>query len=73
MLFPYDLRKCHIADDGGIKWMTFCKEVSMNAETCKRFFLCPNDTWHRRYEVLRAVFVEQHSMKEVASSSVQSS
>ena len=38
----------------------------MNGQTYERFFLSPNDTWHRRYEVLRAVFVEQHPMKEVA-------
>ena len=38
----------------------------MDGQAYQRFFLAPNDTWHRRYEVLRAVFVEQQSMKDVA-------
>jgi hypothetical protein len=35
---------------------------------CRRFFLKPaaTDTLHRRYEALRAVFVEGRAMQEVA-------
>ncbi len=32
----------------------------------RSFFLEPTDTLHRQYEALRAVFVEQRSMQEVA-------
>ena len=38
----------------------------MNDQVCERFFLSPDDPWHRRYEALRAVFVERCSLKEVA-------
>jgi transposase-like protein len=30
------------------------------------FFLQPTDTWHRRYEALRSIFVERHPLSEVA-------
>lgn len=32
----------------------------------QQFFLEPRDTWHRRYEALRAVFVDRQPMEEVA-------
>ena len=38
----------------------------MNDQVYERFFLSPDDTWHRRYEVLRAVFVERLALKDVA-------
>ena len=31
-----------------------------------QFFLQPTDPWHRRYEVLRALFVDHQSLPEVA-------
>jgi hypothetical protein len=33
---------------------------------CRRFFLEPQQTLHRRYEALRAVFVDQQPQMEVA-------
>jgi hypothetical protein len=33
---------------------------------CLRFFLEPTDTLHRRYEALRAYFVEQCPLQEIA-------
>jgi hypothetical protein len=33
---------------------------------CRRFFLEPNQILHRRYEALRAVFVDQQPQMEVA-------
>jgi hypothetical protein len=36
---------------------------------CLRFFLEPTDTLHRRYEVLRAFFVERHPLKDIAQRS----
>jgi Helix-turn-helix domain len=33
---------------------------------CRRFFLEPTQTLHRRYEALRAVFVDQQPQMEVA-------
>lgn len=33
---------------------------------CRRFFLAPKQTLHRRYEALRAVFVDQQPQLEVA-------
>ena len=33
---------------------------------CRRFFLEPKQTLHRRYEALRAVFVDQQPQREVA-------
>lgn len=38
----------------------------MNATTYDQFFLQPTDTSHRRYEVLRAIFVDQQSISDVA-------
>jgi hypothetical protein len=46
--------------------MTIRTEASMDATTCKDYFLQPQDTWHRRYEVLRAVFVDLQPMQNVA-------
>ena len=34
--------------------------------SCHHFFLHPATTLHRRYEALRAFFVEQRSLKEIA-------
>jgi hypothetical protein len=36
---------------------------------CLRFFLEPTDTLHRRYEALRAYFVERRPLKEIAQQS----
>lgn len=33
---------------------------------CRDFFLQPAETYHRRYEALRAFFVEEGSLKEIA-------
>jgi hypothetical protein len=33
---------------------------------CRHFFLEPTQTLHRRYEALRAVFVDQQPQREVA-------
>jgi hypothetical protein len=38
----------------------------MKDTLCRRFFLEPNQTLHRRYEALRAVFVDQQPQTEVA-------
>jgi transposase len=38
----------------------------MDVATGKHYFLQPLDVWHRRYEVLRAVFVDEQPMQEVA-------
>ena len=38
----------------------------MTSAGYQRFFLEPTDAWHRRYEALRMVFVDQQSPKEVA-------
>jgi|GEM_PF-4982688 len=38
----------------------------MHVATEKDYFLQPLDVWHRRYEVLRAVFVDEQPMQEVA-------
>ena len=38
----------------------------MDREPYEAFFLRPTDTWHRRYEALRAVFVERRPLSEVA-------
>jgi Homeodomain-like domain len=46
--------------------MTFCSEANMDVATGKDYFLQPLDVWHRRYEVLRAVFVDEQPMQEVA-------
>lgn len=38
----------------------------MDDNACYRYFVEPGNTAHRRYEALRAVFVERKSQKEVA-------
>lgn len=38
----------------------------MKDPLCSRFFLAPSQSRHRRYEALRAVFVEGEPQKEVA-------
>ena len=38
----------------------------MQDSVCRRFFLAPQQTLHRRYEALRAVFVDQQPQREVA-------
>lgn len=38
----------------------------MNERTYRDFFLEPKDAWHRRYEALRACFVECQPLTEVA-------
>jgi hypothetical protein len=35
--------------------------------SCLRYFLEPNDTLHRRYEALRAYFVQRRSLQEIAT------
>ena len=39
----------------------------MDESACRRFFSEPKQTHHRRYEALRAVFVEDRSQKEAAA------
>lgn len=41
----------------------------MDDSRCLRFFLEPTDTLHRRYEALRAYFVERRPLKEIAQQS----
>ena len=38
----------------------------MDDVRCRKFFFHPRNTYHRRYEALRAVFVEGRPQKEVA-------
>lgn len=38
----------------------------MDEVRCREFFSRPKNTYHRRYEALRAVFVEGRPQKEVA-------
>lgn len=38
----------------------------MDDAPCRAFFTQPTNTYHRRYEALRAVFVEGRALKEVA-------
>ena len=38
----------------------------MDDAACRAFFERPTQTYHRRYEALRAVFVDQRSQKDVA-------
>lgn len=38
----------------------------MDDVRCREFFSRPKNTYHRRYEALRAVFVEGRPQKEVA-------
>ena len=35
--------------------------------SCLRFFLEPDDTLHRRYEALRAYFVQRRPLQEIAT------
>jgi hypothetical protein len=39
----------------------------MDDSACLGYFAQPTQTYHRRYEALRAVFVEGRSQKEVAN------
>ena len=39
----------------------------MDGHPCRRFFLDPELTFHRRYEALRAFFVEDRPVAEIAS------
>ena len=39
----------------------------MDAQPCRRFFLEPHLTFHRRYEALRAFFVADRPAAEVAA------
>ena len=38
----------------------------MDDTACREFFQEPTETYHRRYEALRAVFIDKQSQKEVA-------
>jgi hypothetical protein len=38
----------------------------MDDSSCRRFFLEPTETHHRRYEALRAFFVEGRQLPEIA-------
>ena len=38
----------------------------MGSNGYEQFFLQPTDSWHRRYEALRMVFVDQEPLKKVA-------
>jgi len=38
----------------------------MEDDLCRWFFLDPQETFHRRYEALRAFFVERRSLEETA-------
>jgi hypothetical protein len=40
---------------------------TMDDQLCRRFFFEPQLTVHRRYEALRAIFVEQRSLEEIAA------
>jgi hypothetical protein len=35
--------------------------------SCLRYFLEPDDTFHRRYEALRAYFVQRRPLQEIAT------
>jgi hypothetical protein len=39
----------------------------MDGQLCRRFFLDPQLTFHRRYEALRAFFVDGRPVAEIAS------
>ena len=39
----------------------------MDDSLCLRYFLQPDDTLHRRYEALRAYFVQQRPLREIAT------
>lgn len=38
----------------------------MDDTRCRQFFLEPAETYHRQYEALRAFFVEERPLKEIA-------
>lgn len=38
----------------------------MDDERCRQFFLEPTETAHRKYEALRALFVEERQLPEIA-------
>jgi hypothetical protein len=40
---------------------------AMDGQPGRRFFLAPQLTFHRRYEALRAIFVEDRPLVEVAA------
>ena len=39
----------------------------MDDSSCLRFFIEPDDTLHRRYEALRAYFVQRRPLQEIAA------
>ena len=39
----------------------------MDDSLCLRYFLQPDDTLHRRYEALRAYFVQRRPLQEIAT------
>ena len=39
----------------------------MDGQLCRRFFLDPQMTFHRRYEALRAFFVDDRPVAEIAA------
>ena len=39
----------------------------MDGQLCRRFFLDPQRTFHRRYEALRAFFVDDRPVAEIAA------
>jgi hypothetical protein len=41
--------------------------IAMDGQLGRRFFLDPQSTFHRRYEALRACFVENRPVAEVAA------
>jgi hypothetical protein len=40
---------------------------AMDGQPCRRFFVEPKLTFHRRYEALRAFFVENRPVTEIAA------
>jgi hypothetical protein len=40
---------------------------AMDGQPCRQFFLAPQLTFHRRYEALRAFFVEDRPVPEIAA------
>ena len=46
--------------------MSTCKEAQMASNVYQQFFLQPTDSWHRRYEALRMVFLEGQPLTKVA-------
>jgi hypothetical protein len=48
------------------KGVTFAWSPAMDRNLCQQFFLQPSGTWQRRYEALRAVFVDEDAAVEVA-------